>query len=617
MKNQKISVEEVKDLDTKLTKDYSALFGKFKEDEDYYELKFKGKLGVPREFANEAVVLPTARDIVDTFVDHINIKNAKVYVNRMSESSIDREREEMMRKFYIGLLYATNTNADLSPWRAGAKYYAMHGLAVFKTVYEADLWPDKPEQKDGEGDEEYEERLKEWNNDIGERIPILIQAVHPGCVMKDPSFGHSSFVIEKHSKICLDARKRWPQWSNPMGKRAEDDVDLLSYWDNTHRCDLVDGEPILRTRGGVAAHNYGFIPYVFIDSGLGNTSYDNDLSMRYVGILRYMFPLLVSESANYSMCNILMKRETMKGGYITGSDADTLDEIKQDYGKYWPVGDKDVQFHDWETKLAPAEAYAHLALTHDYISGHGAPPSVRGLSQAGVRSAAHYTQIRTEALSLYQYSEDAFKYGTQQVLINCAKLQKYIVPTGMRLWSKTMADNFDSMNVVVDKDKMKEPFVCNVEFSPVNAEDEFRRHIDVNSLWDRGQGIISEEFAWSRMPNVDPKAMRKEKTKERIRNDPNYQAIFAQYAAQKAQEAIANIAQTEAAVNQPAGAPPGQPMGAPMGAPPGQPSMQGHFMPAGNQPMTGASQLQRAYEQSRIAPVAPGRQGQGGGGNRP
>ena len=39
--------------------------------------------------------------------------------------------------------------------------------------------------------------------------------------------------------------------------------------------------------------------------------------------------LLVSESTNYTLNDILMKRETMKGGYITGADAEALNgEVK-------------------------------------------------------------------------------------------------------------------------------------------------------------------------------------------------------------------------------------------------------------------------------------------------
>ena len=56
-------------------------------------------------------------------------------------------------------------------------------------------------------------------------------------------------------------------------------------------------------------HNYGFLPYVEIDSGLGNQSIDGDVEMRWVGLLRYMSGILKSQSRNYSISDIM----NMKG----------------------------------------------------------------------------------------------------------------------------------------------------------------------------------------------------------------------------------------------------------------------------------------------------------------
>jgi hypothetical protein len=56
----------------------SGIFSQWDEDEQFYELDFKSKLLLPEEFADEGIVLPTARDIIDTVVDHTDVYNVRV-----------------------------------------------------------------------------------------------------------------------------------------------------------------------------------------------------------------------------------------------------------------------------------------------------------------------------------------------------------------------------------------------------------------------------------------------------------------------------------------------------------------------------------------------------------
>ena len=410
MKDGKPTVQEIVDLEATCANTiYPNLWQKFDEDERYYELNFRELLTIPEEFMADRIVLPTARDLVDVFVDHIDISNVRVQVNKKGTSKISDDEAEMMRKLYLGLMHQTNVESSISPGRVSAKHYALHGLTIIKSVWDADLWPDKPTKKKGEVEGAWAERMDEWRARTGLSIPIVTQAVHPRNVAPDPSSGGKLWVIERHKKLAIDIWKKWPKWNNPKGKEIDEEVDFISYWDKDYRCDLADEEPVLH--GEVIKHGYGFIPYVFIDSGLGNLSHEAKMEMRYVGILRYIFDMLVSESLNYSLCDILMKRETMRGGYITGGNAEEFAKISQKYGEYTAVGDKDVEFHDWGTKIAPEAAYAHLALTHDYLSGHAAPRSLRGLPESGVRSGADRRLVIAEAMTKFRYSEDSFRHG--------------------------------------------------------------------------------------------------------------------------------------------------------------------------------------------------------------
>lgn len=601
MKKGKIGIEEIKTLVTKCEKIYETdLFAKFEEDQQFYELEFKSQLDMPIEFSNEGIVLPTARDMIDTFVDHIDIGNARVFVNRKSTSNIAAEEAEMMRKFYLGLIHRTNVESDISPWRVAAKHYALHGLAVLKTVWDADRWPDKPQRLDGESEDAYADRIDQWRHETHQSIPIIIQSINPRNVMPDPSSAGRLFVIEKHKKMCIDVSKRWPHWKNPQGKEIDKEVEFISYWDDTYRCDLADGQPVLKVRGGVAKHNYGFIPYTFIDSGLGNISYDARPEMRYVGMLRYMTDLLIAESRDFSIADVVLKREAWPSGFLTGENASQVTKIKQTYGT-WDTLPEGVTPVPMTKQMPPDALNLHLARTSDYIASHAAPRSVRGLSEIGVRSGADRRLIIAEASARYQYSAEAFKHGAAKVLTNCASLLKNVIPGDVRVWARTPTDEFD---VVIDKDKMREPFTCYVEFAPISEEDEYRRHDDLERLV--SSLIVTKRWARTQMSNVDPLAMEREEEKERLKASPMFNQLKDQYLTTKFQEALAELEVPTSGVV------PGTPMGGSMREP-GR-----RLVPPTTEraPLGSAEEMQRRMAAMRSqTPMSP-TQGQGGGGQR-
>lgn len=594
---RKPDVDEIyNDLLPRMETIYSSIQSTWDKDDTYYELGFNDDLDLPKEFKNQAIVLPTARDMVDAFVDHIDISHARVFANKKSTSGVSEEEAEMMRKFYLGLIHRTNVESDISPWRVGAKHYALHGLTVFKTIWDADRWPDKPMQGD-ESEDEYAKKIDKWRHETHQSIPIIIQAIHPRNIMPDPSYPKREFVIERHERLCWNVRQRWPKWTNPKGKGDTEYVEFVSYWDDVYRADFADGVPLLP--GGVVKHLYGFMPYVFIESGLGNLSHDADLEKRYVGMLRYIFDVLKSESRDYSIADIILSKTSWGGGFLQGDKAGEVTKIDQKFGVWnkLPPGVTPVPV---TPQTPPDMLNLHLARTHSYITSHAAPNSVRGLGESGVRSGADRRLVIAEASSRYQYSKDAFSNGTAKVLTNCARLMKNVIPGDVRVWARTPTDEFD---MIIKKDKMKEPFTCYVEFSPISEEDEYRRHDDLERLVT--SGIVSRNWARTRMSDVDALAMELEEEKELLKLDPSIQQIISQYAAGKLAEAIAKRGGAEA-------------VGMMQGPSQEQSQEAGRRMvpPIPNvAPIGGAQNLQNQMRGMR-SPVPINQQGQGGGGMR-
>ena len=517
---KKPTVDEILELYDKLesTSKYGELYKEFREDERFYELDFEADLHIPVQFERDAIVLPTARDMVDSVIDHTDISHARVYPDKKGIGAKGKEIYEIERKFALGVLHRTNVESDISPQRVSGKHYWLHGITWIKTVWNVDEWISSPAKEDKETDEAYKSRMKDWRTSHHLPMPIIIKAVNPSCIMPDPFQGGRLWVFERHKRLLFDIKRMSPKWKVPEGVGDDEEVDYLEYWDKDFRCVLINREPALKAGNGVVPHKYGFIPYTAIESGLGNLSEDALPEKRYVGLIRYMKKILISESANYSMCDILMKWETMLGGYITGADAGTLGEIKMEYGLWWPVGDKDVKFNKWERDLAPEAAYAHLALTHDYIASHAAPRSMRGLSESGVRSGADRRLVLAEAQSKLNYSKDAFASGWANVLEKCARIAKYVIPEDFMVWGKPT--DGDQFNVTVKRSMLREPFNFYVEFAPIAPEDEYRRHEDLMRMVQ--SGLYTKYFAWTRLSDVDPEAMQKQEFKELLRKSPAY-----------------------------------------------------------------------------------------------
>ena len=616
MKPTKLTVPEILQLykDCKARYDASGLFTQFDEDERFYELDLIPDLNLPAEFPDAGVVLPTARDLVDTAVDHTDISNVRIWVNKRGEAQKSEEEMNLLRKFGLGVLYRNNVEASISPIRVGAKHYWLHGLAIIKDVWDADRYAGKPERKEDESDNDYAARIDEWRASTHDSIPIVIQGVNPKTIMLDPYYDGGMFVFETREELCYNVKDHFSGWGNPQGKKVTDKVTHNSFWTKDYRCELYDDEPVMGKRwGGVAKHNYGFIPYVPIDTGLGNISADNDLKKRYVGVLRYVRSLLLSESRDYSLGDYILKKSAFPWGYLKGPNASSVTEIFQRFGEYNALPDG-VEIVDMAPKVPPDALLTWLSVSANYLAAHGAPNVVRGMGEQGVRSGADRRLLLAEASTRYQYSNEAFKHGVAKVLSNCARIMKNVVPGDINVWARTPTDEFD---IEIKKDKMKEPFTFYVEFSSISEEDEYRRHDDLERLVK--SGLVTKTWARKQMSNVDWQAMDLEEQVELMKQSPAVQQVIDQYLAGRFMEAMTKRSTVESIDNPPPPVPPMPVAGMPMmEEQQGEQGSLGRQMnpPIPSVPPIGSAEEQQNQMARMRSQMSMTQQGVTGGGNR-
>ena len=188
----------------------AGICGQWEEDERLYELDFRDSLRLPEEFKEEGIILPTARNLVDTCVDNTDVFNARVWVNKKGTSKQSDEDANLLRKFGLGVLYRNNVEATIAPIRVGAKHYWMHGLAIIKDVWDADRWAGRPEQKEGESEETFAARIDEWRSGHHDSIPIVIQSINPKNIMLDPYYDGGMFVFETREELCFNVKQHYP-----------------------------------------------------------------------------------------------------------------------------------------------------------------------------------------------------------------------------------------------------------------------------------------------------------------------------------------------------------------------------------------------------------------------
>jgi hypothetical protein len=607
--SKKPGIEEIKQVFSKCEQLYGKTFESFRRSEKLYELDFKNELRISKEIESQGwkgVVLPTGRDAIDTAVSHTNLFHAEVHVNRKGKSDADEAAQRMEKALYTGIIYNANLESSISPWIVAGKHFWIYGRAVLRDTWDADMWLDKPLQKDSESDEAYKVRLEEWRDSTYERLPLKIEAVNPCSFMSDPSYGEQRYVFETHEQMVFDTKKMYPSWKNPLQREITDNSTYTMYWDKDFRCDLIDGEPVIPVKGGVVKHKYGFIPYVSIDSNLGNVSSDNAIDKRYVGLLKYCDDLLVSESRSYSIRDVVLAKTAYPTRHIEGDTAGVQAKYEDKFGVVNVLPPNTKLMND-DPQLPPNALNYHLGDTSDRIASHAAPRAAQGLAEEGVRSAVDRQQIAAQASARYAYSTPAFAMGTAKVLTNCARIIKNVIKENVRVWARTPAGDYD---MVINPDKLKEPFTCSVEFSPISEEDEYRRHDDYERLL--AAGIVPKNWIRERMSNVDSESVELQEMVDILKMSPSIAQMTDQYLAGK----MAAVLSVKDAASKVKSAPPPQ-MNPQMGLAQTGEMPQGNRMipPSSPKPAPGtAAGLQNAMRKMR-SQTSMTQQGKNGGGN--
>ena len=537
---------------------YGTLRQEILTDETYFELEFKSKLGMPDQFMTEATVLTTARDVVLTGCDHTDITKARIQVPAHADTDKANEDAKRLRRFYYGLINMTVQNADINPWRVASTYFWAYGMACLRTLWDPHRWPDKPVKSAGQSTKEYELVLDNWRAQRHESLPIAIDAIHPYCVMPDPTVGPPRYVMENFQKLCVDIKGRYSTWMNPKDKKPWEEVEWTAYYDLEYYCYLADDEPVLPQ--GIAKHNYGHLPHSFAYSGMGVDGTDGAPEKKCVGFLRHLRDELRSESRNFSIHDVVMKRGGWPFIYLDGENAESQEDFTWEYGQLNRLK-PGVELKELKNFGLPTDKLIQqMQVSSDYIAKHAAPPTMRGMPSDKATGFQKERLLAGQASLKYNHGKVAFQRLTEQVCKKAARLTKNLLSDDMRVWAQTPQDEFD---ILLKGEDMVEPFVIYMEFSPIDELDEIQR--DENTRRNIEVGLIDVETARKSKSNINP-----DEVKENLLKEAMYQQmvpmVYQFYLQPKLLEALSKRMASEGGMPMPQMGAPGQP-GAQMAGP--------------------------------------------------
>ncbi len=481
---------DVIQLEKDMKTHFSGLIAEMKIDEKYHDLDISDDLSLPDKFKDQAVVLPTSREVVETAVDHVSPTNRRIDVPRRANNQAAAKQTKLLRRFYAAILTFLEIGPPVSPYREMLKHLTVWGISIVKFIYDERKWMDKPTSGN-------QEALEDWRNFQATNMPFTLQVLHPSEVLFDPWHDPAEWVVQSSKKYVADLISTYPDWGNPKKKKLTDKANVIEYWSTSQRAVLID-KTDWGLKGGIIPNESTIHPYIIGASGLGIDGADHKPEKRFVGILRYLRGILRSESRNYSIADIIMKSGAWPVRVLVGEKANEVGPLQLEYGTMQSLPEG-VTIQDLSPVLPPEMVLSHMSLSNNIISAAAAPRVVRGGQNPGTRAGFQQQLAIGEARLRYAPLAEAIERMMTQIGVKAGIYMEKVVPGSVSLGAGATNEVFASIS---GKD-FRGHHALRVKVNVLAPEDEIRKQQGVINLV--GAGLMSPAAAIETLfPAVDP-----------------------------------------------------------------------------------------------------------------
>jgi hypothetical protein len=507
-------------------------FSAFKKQCETTDTYYNGENIIPKVEGFDVERPATAKAIIDTAADHIDVGHAAIDV--IPSSPRARARAERLRKFYIG----TWANIKSPVKRDVVKMAFAYGISFFKVSFVPDQWPDAPVEDDFGDEQAFKEALSNWMDRRNLAFPIQVSAIDPKNLIWDDSRTGIHWAIEHYQRDIKSIKYRYPTWSSPNGETT----DWIEYWDEEWCGYIANREWVW----GPYRHNYGFLPFIPVVAGDGLTTATGPLHRRYRGMLTPVTNLLDAEARLATQYEAIIRQFAWQSLDFTGptGSADATRETYEFMGKNLiPSG---VTVSASPRTSPPPEILQQLNIIQTLIEEATFPNVVRGVRPRGVSSGFGISVLAGMGRLKFQGVADGVARAIEQVNSGFARLIENKIRGRITVHARSEVHNFDQ---TIGPDDIR-GFVENLVALKAEAPEERERESFLAlRLWNNGQGIISTQEAMKRSGVANPLEMMNEIGAERILRDP----IFLQAQTQGAAGRFGLLTQLAQMADQPPG----------------------------------------------------------------
>ena len=491
-------------------------FSRFRTQCENAEMYYFNENTVPHVEGFDIIRPSTAKAIIDTATDHVDVNNIAIDV--IPPSARARARAERLKKFYIG----TWANLKTPVKRTAVGHSFLYGIGFMKVLFKSEEWPDAPQMDDFSDENEFKEVLEAWMEKRNIAFPIDVRNVNPKNIIWDDSRVGMKWAIEYYEREAGVIRRRYPEWAS--SKDGAQMVNWLEYWDDEWAGYIADNQWVW----GPYRHGYNFLPYIPI---LPADSLDWDtgpLHRRYRGLITPITSLLDAEARAVSQQEAIVRQYAWPTLDFQGpiGPAETARTDYELLGKnLLPQG---VTVARTQGGSVPADILQHLTMVGNYIEQDTFPNVVRGVRPRGVSSGFAISVMAGMGRLKFQGIADGMARAVEQCNSAFAKLVEHKIKGKITVHARSEVHNFDQ---AIAPEDIK-GFVENIVTLKAEAPEEREREaILAQNLY--GSGIISLAEAQRRAGIMTPLEMQNEMAAERILQSPEFQAAQIQAAAER------------------------------------------------------------------------------------
>lgn len=265
--------------------------------EEMREIRFmENSVSLPKSIDPEVVRSPIGHQIIERMTGTLTADPPSVTIPPASEKKKHLEQSSLMEKFTLPALDQLERQTDEDVSDRFVESLIADGHGCMRMLYAPQLWHGMPRQDDGEGDEDYNERVEEWKR--GQRkLPIHWTWCDPLTIYPMWSeFGlYGILEVDERSPLTLD-QSRWtvtdrPELDELMRTKGQGvtpgKVKFQQWWTPDTITYGVNGQVVHHQ-----THKYGVPPYAYA-FGLGASSYEpKRMGYSVLYPVRYLLPYL-------------------------------------------------------------------------------------------------------------------------------------------------------------------------------------------------------------------------------------------------------------------------------------------------------------------------------------